>query len=95
MFPNTVFYTDGMGYKKYVRQAGGFGQRAKKSKTFIVYQNGTIAKASKSKIEPGCEVVVPSKGPRNNLSVAQWISIGTGIASLGTMFATIANLIKK
>ena len=92
---NTVAYKEKKDYKYYIDQAGGFGDRARKSKVYIVYQNGTIAKASKSKIEPGCEVVVPSKGPRNNLSVAQWISIGTGIASLGTMFATIANLIKK
>ena len=91
---NTVAYKEKKDYKYYIDQAGGFGDRAKKKKVFIVYQNGTIAKASKAKIEPGCEVIVPSKGPKNELSVAQWISIGTGIASLGTMFATIANLIK-
>lgn len=92
---NTVAYKEKKDYKYYIDQAGGFGDRARKNSVYIVYQNGTIAKASKGKIEPGCEVIVPSKGPRNNLSVAQWISIGTGIASLGTMFATIANLIKK
>lgn len=91
---NTVAYKEKKDYKYYIDQAGGFGDRAKKKKVYIVYQNGTIAKASKAKIEPGCEVIVPSKGPKNELSVAQWISIGTGIASLGTMFATIANLIK-
>ena len=91
---NTVAYKEKKDYKYYIEQAGGFGDRAKKKKVYIVYQNGTIAKASKAKIEPGCEVIVPSKGPKNELSVAQWISIGTGIASLGTMFATIANLIK-
>ena len=70
-FPNTVSYVAGKGYKYYVNQAGGFGNRAKKSKTFIVYQNGTIGVASKgAKPEPGCEIVVPSKkrrvtSPRN------------------------------
>jgi len=92
--PNTVAFEEGKDYKYYIEQAGGFGDRAKKSNTYIVYQNGTIAKAKKGKIEPGCEVVVPSKAQRNNLSVAQWIGIGTGLASLGTMFATIANLLK-
>ena len=81
--PNTVAF-----------QAGGFGNRAKKSNTYIVYSNGTIAKATKGKIEPGCEIVVPSKAKRDPLSVSQWLGIGTSLASLGTMFATIAHLVK-
>ena len=92
--PNTVAFEEGMKYKYYVEQAGGFGDRAKKGNTYIVYQNGTIAKATKGKIEPGCEVVVPSKAKRENMSIAQWLGIGTSAASLATMFATIANLVK-
>lgn len=92
--PNTVAFEEGMKYKYYVEQAGGFGDRAKKRHSYIVYQNGTIAKATKGKIEPGCEVVVPSKAKRDNMSIAQWLGIGTSAASLATMFATIANLVK-
>ena len=91
---NTVAYNEGKGYKYYIEQAGGFGDRAKKRHAYIVYQNGTMAKASKGKIEPGCEVVVPSKRKRENMSVAQWIGIGSSLAALGTMFAAIANLTK-
>ena len=61
MYPNTVAYSDGKKYKWYVNQAGGFGSRAKKSRTFVVYQNGTVSKAKKARIEPGCEIIVPSK----------------------------------
>ena len=92
--PNTVAYMEDKGYKYYVEQAGGFGNRAKKRHAYIVYQNGTIAKASKGKVEPGCEIIIPSKAKRDGLSVAQWLGIGTSMASLGTMFATIAHLIK-
>ena len=91
---NTVAYDEGKGYKYYIEQAGGFGDRAKKGHTYIVYQNGTMAKAKKGKIEPGCEVVVPSKAKRDNMSVAQWLGIGTSAASLATMFVSIANLLK-
>ena len=91
---NTVAYKENKDYKYYIDQAGGFGDRAKKGKVYIVYQNGTIAKANKGKIEPGCEVIVPSKGPKKEVTTAQWIGIGSSVASLGTMFATIANLIK-
>lgn len=92
--PNTVAFIEGMKYKHYVEQAGGFGNRAKKRNTYVVYQNGTIAKASKAKLEPGCEIVVPTKAPRNTAALTQWLGIGTSIASLATMFATIANIIK-
>ena len=93
--PNTVAFNEGQNYKYYVKQAGGFGNRAKKGHTYIVYQNGTMAIAKKGgKIEPGCEIVVPSKAPRDDNAITRWLGIGTSAASLATMFATIANLVK-
>jgi protein involved in polysaccharide export with SLBB domain len=92
--PNTVAFKDKKSYKYYIEQAGGYGRRARKSSTYIVYQNGTIAKASKGDIEPGCEVVVPTKGPKDPNGVTQWLGIGTSFASLATMFVSIANMIK-
>ena len=93
--PNTVAFEEGENYKYYIRQAGGFAENSKKSHAFIVYQNGTIAVAKKGKIEPGCEVVVPTRAPRDASSLQQWLSIATTAASLGTMAASIANMIKK
>lgn len=92
--PNTVAYVEGQKYKYYVKQSGDFADRARKRATYIVYQNGTMAKASKGKIEPGCEIVVPSKGPRNTMNAQQWIGIGTSVASLAAMLATIISLVK-
>ena len=92
--PNTVAFDEGRSYQYYIKQAGGFGNRAKKSHTYIIYQNGTMAMAKDGKIEPGCEVVVPSKAPRNYNAISQWLGIGTSAASLATMFATVANLLK-
>ena len=90
--PNTVAFEEGKGYKYYIEQAGGFGNRAKKGNTYIVYQNGTIAKAKKGKIEPGCEVVVPTKAKRENISVGQWLGIGSSLASLATMVVALTKL---
>jgi protein involved in polysaccharide export with SLBB domain len=92
--PNTVAFKDKKGYKYYIEQAGGYGKRARKSHTYILYQNGTIAKASKGDIEPGCEIVVPTKGPKDNTNLQQWLAIGTSTASLATMFVSIANMLK-
>ena len=92
--PNTVAMKEGYKLKDYIAQAGGYGARAKKRKAFIIYQNGTMAKASKGKLEPGCEIVVPTKPKKEAIPLAQWLGIGTTAASLGTMAAAIANLTK-
>ena len=94
LFPNTVAYQAGKNWKHYVNQAGGFGNRSRKSHTYIVYQNGTISQVGKGKIEPGCEIIVPQKGKRDMSNLMQWVSVGTSMASLATMFATIGNLLK-
>lgn len=95
MYANTVPYHKGQSVKKYINQAGGYGMRSKKSHTYIVYMNGMVAKAGrKAKPEPGCEIVVPSKPKQSGNGLAQWMSIGTGIASIATMAATIGNLLK-
>ncbi|MBR2230682.1 MAG: SLBB domain-containing protein [Prevotella sp.] len=91
---NTVAFKDKKNYKYYISQAGGYGKRARKSHTYILYQNGTIAKASKGDIEPGCEIVVPTKGPKDPNQITQWLGIGTSAASLATMFVSIANMLK-
>ena len=92
--PNTVAFEEGKSWKYYIEQGGGFGDRAKKKGTYIVYQNGTMAMAKKGKIEPGCEVIVPTKAKKDNSSLTQWLAIGTSMASLATMIASIANLLK-
>ena len=94
LFPNTVAFQKGKDWKYYVNQAGGFGLRSRKSSSYIVYQNGTVSKVGKGKVEPGCEIVVPQKGKRDMSNIMQWVSIGTSMASLATMAATIGNLLK-
>ena len=94
-FPNTVAFTEKKDYKWYVNKAGGFGNRAKKSKTFIIYQNGTMAQVGKgTKVEPGCEIVVPTKAKKDMATVTQWLSLGSSITGLAAMVATIANMVK-
>jgi len=95
MYPNTVGYERGKGVAHYIDQAGGWGNRAKKSHTFIVYMNGKVAKVGHGvKPQPGCEIVVPSKPKRDPAALAQTLSITTSVASLATVIATLANIIK-
>lgn len=98
MYPNTVLYNKGENLRYYINQAGGFGNDAKKRKAYVVYMNGTVSrlKSGNTKaIEPGCEIIVPSKDPKKKMSAAEIIGMGTSAASLATMVATMVNLFQK
>lgn len=95
LYPNTVAYKKGEKAKYYINQAGGFGQRAKKKHTYIVHMNGTVNQMGKGdKPTPGSEIIVPTKPKTDAAQLSQWLAIGTSTASIATMIATIANLIK-
>jgi Fe-S-cluster-containing hydrogenase component 2 len=68
--------------------------RAKKNKTYIIYMNGDVAKVKcRTKVRPGCEIVVPQKAI-SRMTTTETMALGTGVASIATMIATIANLMK-
>lgn len=96
MQPNVVSYKAGEDIKYYIAQAGGYNQTAKKNKKYIIYMNGQIALVKgrgKNLIEPGCEIIIPNRRPRQ----VNWGNILTSLSavtSIGTMAATIANLAK-
>jgi protein involved in polysaccharide export with SLBB domain len=95
LYPNTITFKKGKNADYYIQQAGGYSSTGKKSKTFIVYANGTVAKADRShKPEPGCQIVVPTKSTKKGMSLPEIMAIGTSTASIATMIATIANLLK-
>ena len=97
MVPNTVSYIAGKNIDYYLNQAGGYSDNAKKSKKFIVYMNGQVTKvkgSGKKQIEPGCEIIVPSRSKKRT-NVGEILGYATSFSSLGMMIASIANLIKK
>lgn len=94
MYANTVAYEKGKRASYYIDQAGGFASDAVKSKAYIIYMNGKVAKIGHgAKVQPGCEIVVPAKLKRK-MSMAETMSLGTSMSSIAAMIATIANLSK-
>lgn len=96
MMPNTVSYRKGEKVSYYLSQAGGYSQHAKKSKKFIIYMNGQVAKVKgngSKQIEPGCEIIVPNK-KQSKANIGNILGYATSFTSLATMAATIANLFK-
>ncbi|MBR5277390.1 MAG: SLBB domain-containing protein [Bacteroidaceae bacterium] len=96
MFPNAVAFKENAKLKHYIEQAGGYGMNAKKSKAIVVYMNGTVAKAkknSKDLIQPGCQIIVPSKLARKGMSTTEILSLSSTSASLATVVLALINLL--
>ncbi len=96
MYPNTVAYTKGKKAGFYIDQAGGWSNKARKSRTFIIYMNGTVQKLRHGvRPEPGCEIVVPAKPKKNVNQLQQTLSIASTAASIATMIATLTNILRE
>ena len=93
MYPNTVSFIKGKGVSYYINASGGYSRNARKSGAYVIYMNGMVSKSSKAKVEPGCEIVVPSK-IRRRTSPAEILGIGSSMSSIAAMIATIANMTK-
>lgn len=97
MFSNTTPFVKGKNLKYYIEKAGGYSQRAKKSKAYVVYMNGSVAKAKKRSsklVQPGCEIVVPARQQREGLTATEILSLGSTSASLATVVLALMNLLK-
>lgn len=98
MYPISVNYKKGKGLGYYIKNAGGYSNKASKKQTYAVYMNGATNKlgrrAGKDEILPGCEIVVPTKPKKEGMSTAEIAVLGTSAASLSTMVVAIINLLK-
>ena len=96
LYPNSVVYVSGKGVSYYINSAGGYGSRAKRNGTYIVYMNGRVEVASRgAKVEPGCEIVVPQRPERQGMSTAEVMAMASAGTSMATMVATLVNLFIK
>ena len=97
MYPISINYEKGKPLSYYIKRAGGYANRAHKSRVYAIYMNGAVEqldrRTSKS-IQPGCEIVVPTKPQKNKMTTAEMMTIGTSTASIATMIATLVNLFK-
>lgn len=98
MYPNTVLYKKGEKVSFYIDQAGGYSDLAEKKRAYIVYMNGTVTKAkgsNKNVIQPGCEIIIPSKERKEKMTLAETISIGTSVTSMASVVALLVNALTK
>ena len=90
VYPNAVTYEKGKSLKKYIYNAGGYAQNARR-KAYVIYANGQVETVRGSifrrypKIEPGCEIIVPIKTPREGLGIAEIMSLASSTTSIAAL----------
>ncbi|MHA7130731.1 SLBB domain-containing protein [Algoriphagus namhaensis] len=96
VYPTTLRHEAGRGLKYYINGAGGFERRANRKQTYVVYANGAVKRTkgflgirNYPPVEPGAEVIVPTKGPRVPLRLGEIVGITTGLATLGLVISQI------
>lgn len=91
-YPNTVSYISGKRALYYINQAGGYSSNARRLKAYVIYPNGKVG-TRYSKIQPGSEIVVPSRPEKKSGNAAQAMAIASSAASIASVAATIVTLI--
>ena len=92
LLPTTSRFVKSAGLKSYISRAGGFSEKARRSKSYVIYANGDARRTHSFLgikfypiIEPGAEIVVPQKPERERMSAAGWIGIASSLATLGIL----------
>ncbi|MEB2776538.1 SLBB domain-containing protein [Algoriphagus sp. D3-2-R+10] len=96
VYPTTLRHESGRSLRYYINGAGGFERRANRKQTYVVYANGAVKRTkgflgirNYPPVEPGAEVIVPTKGPRVPLRLGEVVGITTGLATLGLVISQI------
>lgn len=89
LFPTTARYQESGTFKSYISRAGGFTDKSRKKRSYVVYANGDVRKTSGffffrvyPKVEPGSEIIIPSKKDKEPLSIQGWLAITTTLTTL-------------
>jgi len=100
MFPTAVNYDPGMRAEDYIAAAGGYSQKARRSKAYVVSASGRAKKLrAATRIEPGSEIYVPERVEKNRRmdygAVSAIAASAASVGTLGVAIATLVNTLKK
>lgn len=98
MHPVSMAYEKGKSVKYYIKRAGGYARKAYKRHAYGIHMNGSVMKLSSrtsKHIEPGTEIVVPSKAGRKGMTTPEIMSTASTAASLSSVIVAIMHIITK
>jgi protein involved in polysaccharide export with SLBB domain len=103
LYPTSTRFLNGMNFKHYIAEAGGFTELSSRKRSYVVYANGSVDRTRKllgifnvyPRIEPGAEIVVPRMNAKQVASqqLLQTVQIlSATIGSVSTLFLLIKSL---
>jgi len=103
LYPTSTRYLDGMPFKHYISESGGFTDQSARRRSYIIYANGSVDRTRKllglfniyPKVEPGAEIIVPRLNFREGATqqlVQTIIALSTVISSTVGLLALIRTL---
>ncbi len=98
VYPVSMGYVKGKTLSHYIKRAGGYGNRANKKGAYAIYMNGSAEKINRRSgkdIEPGCEIVIPTKKQRNKMTTGEIMAISSGGASLASVVVALISILRK
>ena len=94
LYPNTVKYLDEKSFINYISNAGGFTKKSLRSKSYVLYANGSVDRTRRflfvnvyPKVAPGSEIIIPQKTATTQQQIAQIQGL------FGTIAGTISTLV--
>lgn len=98
LYPTSARYRENAGFKQYISRAGGFTEKSRRGRAYVIYANGDVQRTRKflfinayPSIEPGAEIIVPQKPERERMSPQAWIGIATSLATLALLINNLTN----
>lgn len=71
LFPTSVAWTDGWRAKDYIKQAGGYSQKADASRVVVARVNGRVDQGARTRVEPGDQILVLPKVDTKSLQIGK------------------------
>ena len=96
-YPISMNYKKGESLSYYIKRAGGYGNKAKKKGVYAIYMNGAVEKIRKrnsNDIQPGTEIVVPTKQQTKRMTTGEVMAIASGSASLASVVVALISILK-
>lgn len=100
LYPTSTRFFEGMPFKHYISEAGGFTELSARKRSYIIYANGSVDRTHKilglfnvyPKVSPGSEIVVPRLNIKIGASqqALQTVqALTAGLASIGTLLLLV------
>ena len=94
-YPNTITFKAKKNLKYYVKAAGGYDNRARKNRAFVIYMNGMVESGKRAEVRPGCIIIVPSKSAVEPVKWSEVVGMLSSTASTAAVVMSAISVAKR